>query len=189
MRSIFTFSSIMGVEEAEDLGTVWKLRPFSGSARGADNSKFPTNWGEANLASWGPSFWELDSQKLHSEILGLLFALHRENNSNINYVPNLRCPRKSAGKRRGLCNSARRKDLRRVSPLRQRAQGAHAQSPAGWGAPDCQPLSMLGPTARPMGSECTNPTPPSGFRFPTWSLAEPVIDYPLLPSTSTRVPP
>lgn len=46
----FTFSSIMGVEEAEDLGAVWKLRRFSGSARGAANSQFSTSCGKASSA-------------------------------------------------------------------------------------------------------------------------------------------
>lgn len=68
----------MGVEEAEDLGAVLKLRRFSGSARGTANSQFAMSWGKANLASRGPSVGGSDSQKLHSEILGLLFALHRE---------------------------------------------------------------------------------------------------------------
>lgn len=163
----------MGVEEAEDLGTVLKLRRFSGSARGADNSKFSTNWGKANLASWGPSFWETHRNFSQNFLACFLRSTEKITVIWIKYLT------------WGAREKARENAVASVTPPGERICGAcrryvggrtrRTRSHLPGGELRAQPLRMLGPTARRMGGERTNPTP--GLGFPLGASQILLIDY------------
>lgn len=177
-----------------------RSRDRSRRARGTDNTSFSTRCGKSQfseLSSFqGPTFWDLDSQKHHSEILGLLSALDTENNSND--IPKLRRhKRKKRGKTRFSPPHQHPKAfVARVATTAESACAvarAHAQSRPG-ACREFQPLRMLGParcdtdlghapTRHACLRRCEDAIPPEpGLSFRLGSPT--VVECPLVPSTS-----
>lgn len=182
-----------------------RSRDRSRRARGTDNTSFSTRCGKSQfseLSSFqGPTFWDLDSQKHHSEILGLLSALDTENNSND--IPKLRRhKRKKRGKTRFSPPHQHPKAfVARVATTAESACAvarAHAQSRPG-ACREFQPLRMLGPArcdtelGPRIHQACLSQalwgrnSPWAWSKFPTWEpycrgVSFSALDQPRVPS-------